>query len=123
MLVTGSRDWDDIETIARALVEVDVECRGNVTLISGACPTGADHLAEVYAHMYGWRIERYPADWEKYGKRAGFIRNSDMVENQAPDLCIAFIKDNSKGATMTLELARKKGIETVLHEYKKVKCA
>lgn len=109
ILITGSRDWDDWKCILRVFEEfADYD---DVVLVSGACPTGADYLCEQFAEMLGWYVERHPADWRKYGKRAGFIRNADMV-NLGADLCLAFIKNNSKGATMTAKLAEKAGIPT-----------
>lgn len=71
-------------------------------------------MAEDYADDVGWYIERYPADWEKYGKKAGFLRNAEMVQSLDPetDICLAFIRDNSKGASMTYEMAHKAGVET-----------
>lgn len=112
VLVTGSRDWSDDEVIALAMLAVRDEMQDattQMTLVDGACPTGADAMAHAWAVRWGWSTERYPADWDRYGKRAGFVRNALMVDLGA-DVCLAFIKNNSKGASMTAELARKAGI-------------
>lgn len=119
ILVTGSRTWDDEEAIMRGLVTAQMEVlalqgkHGIPILVSGACPIGADFLAEKFwARTHGEEyIERHPADWKRLGKKAGFARNSEMVKLGA-DVCVAFIKDGSKGATMTADLAEKAGIPT-----------
>lgn len=103
ILVTGSRDWDDDDLIWDTLMEYHRK-EENPILVSGACPTGADAIAEEIAAVFEWEIERHPADWKNYGKAAGFVRNKEMVDLGA-DVCLAFIKNHSKGATMTAGLA------------------
>lgn len=109
VLVTGSRDWPDADMVEIGLLTA-TRAGVDVTLVSGACPTGADAQAERFALAWGWTIERHPADWAQYGPRAGYLRNADMVEAGA-DVCVAFIKHNSRGASMTLQLAQRAGIE------------
>lgn len=107
MLVTGSRDWDDWRTLSLALLDA-ADGRDDVTVIQGAA-RGADHLAAQLARKMGWEVESYPADWDRYGKSAGFRRNAEMVALGA-DVCLAFIKDDSRGATHCAGLAEKAGI-------------
>lgn len=113
LLVTGSRDWDDEDTIRRALMGIGAlvhkfQQRDRVVVVHGGA-RGADRIAGRIAAELGMEVETHPADWERHGKRAGFVRNAEMVDSDI-DSCVAFIKNGSRGATMCVELAEKKGI-------------
>lgn len=114
ILITGSRDWPESQR-HRIADAFNYYAPGVHTLVSGACPTGADLMCEQEAEARGWEVERHPADWEAHGKRAGFLRNAEMVALGA-DMCIAFIKDRSRGATMTRSLAQHAGITVYTYE-------
>lgn len=114
ILVTGSRDWADAEILERAIFRVLYETKttyGEAVLIHGACPTGADALGARYATAMGMRVLAFPAQWGRWGKGAGYIRNAEMVDLE-PDICLAFIRNGSRGASMTADLAERAGVET-----------
>ncbi|MGI5196968.1 DUF2493 domain-containing protein [Streptomyces sp. CA-288835] len=114
LLVTGSRTWTDVGLLEGVIGEVLWLGRyrpRDVLLIHGACPRGADAMADRFAREIGMRVSRHPADWDAYGKSAGFRRNAEMVRAGA-DLCFAFIRGGSAGASMTADLAMKAGIPT-----------
>ena len=118
LLVTGSRTWEDQKIIWNTL---DILYkRGFRTLLHGAAKgvdTIADQWAEYMDHCeYDLTVKRYPVEahhWEKYGKRAGILRNIAMVDKQ-PDLVLGFIRNESPGATQCIEYAESKGIETLV---------
>lgn len=119
VLVTGSRNWQEHETVFGALdyiaAEAVVAGHTEIVLVHGACPTGADAHADFWGRhstMHGIpiHVERHPADWEQYGKAAGPIRNADMVALGA-DVVLAFIQPDSRGTRNCVELAEKAGLK------------
>jgi hypothetical protein len=111
VLITGSRTWEDAGVIAGVLAG---HYRDGAVLVSGACPRGADALGEEYWGLLGGQVERHPADWATYGRRAGFRRNAEMV-NAGAAVCLAFIRDGSRGASHCAGLARAAGIPVEIH--------
>jgi hypothetical protein len=110
ILVTGSRDWHSFKAVKVALE--DAAAGERIVVIHGGCPTGADSYAGAVARDHGWRVEINHADWKRYGHGAGPLRNADMVRAGA-DLCLAFIRNNSDGASGCARLAEDAGIPVI----------
>lgn len=112
VLCTGSREWDDIRTIARELQCFPV----GTIVIHGGC-RGADTACDVVARELGFETRVYHADWTKHHRAAGPRRNQQMIDSECPiDLCLAFHDDieSSKGTKDMMKRAKKAGIETRL---------
>ena len=108
ILVTGSRDWEDVSAIFSALNHVMRKWGTDIVVVHGGAK-GADTIAGQWAGLQFVPEEVHLADWNTHGKKAGFIRNAEMVALGA-DVCLAFIKNESRGATMCAELAERAGI-------------
>jgi len=113
ILVTGDRNWADKERIYWTLSQIDSEETFVPFLIHGNA-NGADKMAADCAYDLGWRCKSVPAQWEKYGRAAGPIRNQQMLDMN-PDLVIAFHEDleNSKGTKDMVNRAKKKGVKVI----------
>jgi hypothetical protein len=85
IVVTGGRDFDDYAKVSGALGVFS----GSIELAHG-CARGADSLCERYARSRGWTVRRFPADWNRLGKRAGVVRNQQMIDEFRPDVAVAF---------------------------------
>lgn len=106
VLVCGSRDFTDYE-----LLEKTLNAYGDITEIIHGAARGADTLAGRYGEENDKSVQRYPALWDQYGKRAGPIRNTQMLREGQPDLVIAFRGPNSRGTQNMITQARKAGVE------------
>ena len=106
ILVTGSREWTDRFTIFSALRQYPT-CR---LLIHGNA-RGADRIAAEIAEHLGFKIKSVPAQWDRYNKAAGAIRNRVMLDLN-PDLVLAFHSNLavSKGTKDCVEEAQRRKI-------------
>ena len=84
-------------------------------IIQGMC-RGVDLMARHLGVKYGFEVEDYPADWDKYGRAAGPIRNKQMLDEGKPDLVYAVHPNisESKGTKNMVNQANKRGIETIV---------
>lgn len=112
VLVCGSRDWDDYDAVHGALASLVAE-RGQFVVMHGGA-RGADRLAGSAAARLGLEVREYPANWKRHGRRAGYLRNEEMLA-ACPDLVVAFHKDGSRGTAHMISVARKAGIEVIVH--------
>ena len=114
VLVTGSRDWPDALTVHRALTELLRE-HGALAVVHGACRAGADSIAAQWVAQAVRRSpgrvveEPHPADWGRYGRKAGPLRNQRMVDLGA-DLVLVFTYGDSRGTADCARRAEKAGI-------------
>lgn len=113
ILVTGSREWSNGATIAYALARAAQE--GDLVIVHGDCPTGADRIASEWADLHGVSQEPHPADWEAHGKAAGPKRNQEMVDLGA-DVCLAFPLGESRGTRDCMRRASLAGIPVIDHD-------
>jgi hypothetical protein len=111
VLITGSRTWTNASKISMQLALITAGIPPALVVVMHGNAAGADRLADYEARRQGMGVERFPADWKLYGKRAGFVRNAQMVSTK-PNVCLAFIRNGSPGASMCADLAEKAGIPT-----------
>lgn len=104
--VIGSRDFNDYERLRDTLSLFPVSL-----IVSGGA-RGADALAERYADENDIQKEIYHAQWDLFGKKAGFLRNTTIIENS--ELVIAFWDGKSKGTRDSIGKASKQKKQTFI---------
>lgn len=110
MIVAGGRDYSNQNVVNYYIDRVKDVCdsRGlNLVIVCGMA-TGADTLGRNYAISNGLEVLEFPADWNKYGKSAGYIRNKEMGD--VADSAIVFWDGRSKGSKLMID---------IMHELKK----
>ena len=87
VIVCGGRDYSDIRNVFMKLDEFHVETPITELMQGGAA--GADYIAKTWAEKRGVTVHTIKADWKKYGRSAGPVRNGEMLK-WGPDVVIAF---------------------------------
>ena len=106
IVVAGSRSYSNYDefdfTIGMLLRK---KKKANCVLISGKAPRGADEMIIRWAKSHGWKYAEFPADWDRYDKAAGYIRNAEM--KKVATMVIVFWDLVSKGTTNMYEISAK----------------
>lgn len=101
--IIGSRTFNDYQFLKETLSEYK-----DIDIIVSGGATGADSLSERYAKENNIQTLIFKPNWDKYGKRAGYLRNIEIVDNS--DLVIAFWDGKSQGTKHSLQYAKKQGV-------------
>ena len=115
--IVGSRDFNDFELLDNRITSwlkqtISID---RIVIVSGGAK-GADTLAEKFADKYGFEKLIYRANWDIYGKRAGFIRNRDIIK--CADIVFAFWDGESKGTKNSIDLANEQRKRCITYYYK-----
>lgn len=103
LAVVGSRDFNDYELLKLKLDSIHK--RKPITLIISGGAKGADKLSERWAKENNIETLIFIPDWNKFGKKAGFLRNEDIIKNS--DAVVAFWDGESRGTLSSINLAEK----------------
>lgn len=105
LLIAGSRTFDDYPYLKWVIDPLIIEHKITEIISGGA--KGADKLAEKYAKDHNLNMTVVPADWNTYGKSAGYRRNKQMVD--MTNFTVVFWDGKSRGTEHTINLAREAG--------------
>jgi hypothetical protein len=111
LIIAGGRDFNDLD-----LLKMNADSYlGQVTEVVCGKARGADTLGEHWAIWNSLPVKYFPADWEKYGKRAGYLRNKEMAEYA--DSLLAFWDGKSRGTKHMIDLATELGLKVKVIQY------
>lgn len=110
IVIAGSRSFNNnhyLEIMKPKLLQFinNIQKDFNPIIISGTA-SGADQSGERFANEFNIPLEKYPADWDKHGKKAGYIRNEQMAE--IGDVIIIFWDGVSKGSQHMINITKEK---------------
>lgn len=106
VLVCGGRNYGATTAELQLLVK-ELSAIRPAVIIHGAA-RGADSLAANFARQTGIPCRAYPADWQRHGRRAGYLRNRLMLQKAKPDLVIAF--PGGPGTAHMIRIAREANV-------------
>jgi hypothetical protein len=114
LIVAGGRWFNDYDLMVRKLDIILSEVEEPIEIVSGKA-NGADTLGERYARQNGYPIKDFYAQWGRYNKRAGHIRNGEMARYGTH--CVVFWDGESTGSKDMIDQAEEYGLPTRVIRY------
>ena len=114
IIIAGTRTFTNYQKLKQTC-DYFLQDQTNIEIVSGAYYRGADKLGEQYAKERGYKLTKFPADWNKYGKAAGPKRNEQMADYA--DALIAFWDGKSRGTKNMIDLAEQLGLKLIINCY------
>ena len=123
IVVCGGSKFNDYPLLESSLNKIFKEYSDDTIEIVSGHAKGADYLGEKYADEHNFKCTVFEADWKQYGRAAGPIRNSKMLEyaKQENPMVVAFWDGESRGTKDTLTKAQIFGIFSKVVKYEKEK--
>lgn len=115
VIIAGGRDFTDYSMLSDTMDRLLSNKAGDSILIVCGKARGADALGEQYAKEHNYPVHYFPAEWDKYGRAAGHIRNEEMAKNA--DALVAFWDGSSRGTKNMIETARRYGLDIRVKRY------
>jgi hypothetical protein len=109
VLICGGRDFVEQQKLNRVLNKI--HAKTPITLVIHGDARGADRMGGSWAIVHHIDVQKFPADWDKFGRAAGMARNVQMLNEGKPDLCIAC--PGGYGTEHMVSLCRAVGIPIV----------
>ena len=113
VIIAGGRNFRDYDKLRESCDNILVNQK-EIEIVSGTA-AGADTLGERYAQEKGYEVKKFPAQWDLYGKSAGYKRNQQMAEYA--DGLIAFWDGKSRGTKHMIDIATNKGLKVRVIRY------
>lgn len=114
VIIAGGRDFNNYSGLSQAMDRLLANVSDEIIIVCGKA-RGADTLGEQYAKERGYKVRYFPADWDTYGKQAGFIRNEEMAKNA--DALVAFWDGKSRGTKNMIDLGYKYKLNVRVKRY------
>ena len=108
-IIAGSRTIEDYATVEAAIAASGF----TITQVVSGCARGVDRLGEQWGYAHNALIARFPADWKRYEKRAGIIRNKEMAAYA--DALVAVWDGQSTGTAHMIRMARARGLQVYVY--------
>lgn len=120
IVIAGSRDFVDYPLLSKAVNRIINRFYKDetITIVSG-CARGADRMGEIFAENNHYDVIKKPAQWDIYGRKAGYIRNTEMAK--IGNVLIAFWDMKSPGTRNMITLANKYNLQVFVIDIERKK--